>query len=515
MLQGYRNRQTIVKGFEYGFRLRFEGQDSALHSKNSQSALEHPHVIEKYIDKELELGRIGGPFKELPFENFKCSPLAVREKGNSGKFRILHNLSFPYDNRSVNFNITKESKTVSYENISNAVEFVNECNGSAWLAKSDLADAFYILPIHPDCYRLTGFKWNDYYYYYKVLPMGCSSSCAIFSEFSDSIKWLLQQRLDNARVVKVLDDFLFVGDSKENCDEQLNIFKNICSQINLPLAHHKTVSPCQEIEFLGIVLNTVEMVAKLPTDKISRYGDAINSCLCERKITLTDLKSLIGKLQFATSVVRGGQAFLRRLYDLTINVKHGHYKVNLNNSVKQDLQIWSTFLKSYNCITIIRASATLASHNLNLYSDASLTGFGATFNNCYVKGIFPKSWGQYSITVLETYPVLAVIGTFAKKLKNKRLVFHCDNMGVVYILNKQSSRNPVIMTMLRLLVLILLENNINLIAEHIPGKTNITCDLLSRQQETADYLAKQGFNKEPTPIPEHLQPHSLKVSELP
>lgn len=201
----------------------------------------------------------------------------------------------------------------------------------------------------------------------------------------------MQQKVAHARIVKILDDFLFIGDSKNKCREQLEQFKNLCSQINLPLAHHKTVDPCRELEFLGLVLNTVDMVAKLPVDKVARYASSIETGLDMTKISLTELKSMIGKLQFATSAIKGGRAFLRRLYDLTINVQHGHYKIRLNSTVKRDLRMLLTFLNEYNGITIIKRSAALKSPDVNLYSDASLTGFGATFNDSYITGIFPKS----------------------------------------------------------------------------------------------------------------------------
>jgi len=39
------------------------------------------------LDKELRAGRIAGPFDQLPFQTFICSPL--------GKIRIIHDLSHP------------------------------------------------------------------------------------------------------------------------------------------------------------------------------------------------------------------------------------------------------------------------------------------------------------------------------------------------------------------------------------------------------------------------------------
>ena len=44
-----------------------------------------------------------------------------------------------------------------------------------------------------------------------VLPMGCSSSCAIFEAFSDALHWIAQYQLSVSGVVHFLDDFVFLA----------------------------------------------------------------------------------------------------------------------------------------------------------------------------------------------------------------------------------------------------------------------------------------------------------------
>ena len=56
------------------------------------------------------------------------------------------------------------------------------------LAKTDIKSAFRIIPVHPSNYQLLGFKWKGNWYVDHCLPMGCSSSCRIFEEFSCSLE---------------------------------------------------------------------------------------------------------------------------------------------------------------------------------------------------------------------------------------------------------------------------------------------------------------------------------------
>ncbi len=68
--------------------------------------------------------------------------------------------------------------------------------------------------------------------------------------------------------------------------------------------------------------------------------------------------------------------------------------------------------------------------------------------------------------------MMALIETFGHKFRNFVIKFHCDNSVVVQIVNKQSSKDEVIMAMVRKMVLKLLELKTQFIAIHIPGVTN-------------------------------------------
>ena len=143
-----------------------------------------------------------------------------------------------------------------YESISDAIASIHQCTPTAYMAKSDIADAFRIVPLHPSQYHLTGFSWQNYYYYDKCLPQGCASSCKIYESVSSAIKWIPVCKLGVTNVVKVLDDFFFVGRTKQQCQEALAKFVYISQQLGIPIATHKTVGPTQVITFLGIELDT-------------------------------------------------------------------------------------------------------------------------------------------------------------------------------------------------------------------------------------------------------------------
>ena len=67
------------------------------------------------------------------------------------------------------------------------------------------------------------------------------------------------------------------------------------------------------------------------------------------------------------------------------------------------------------------------------------------------------------------------------------------------------------MAILRPLILVLLKHNIRFRAEHIPGKENNLCDLLSHTQDTQDAPKWYGMLPTSTLIAPHLLPENFPL----
>ncbi len=505
-------KNELEFGFKKGFIVHFEGDDSSLDCNNAKSAMENMEAVDKKLSTEIGKGRVGGPSEKPPFDNFKCSPLAIREKSEKGKYRLLHNLSFPYDENSVNFNIPKHESTVHYQTIEDALEIVRKLGKNCFLAKSDISEAFRLLPLNPSQYHLMGFTWRNNYYFDKCLPMGCSSSCRLFESFSDSIVHILKTKYEVEYIIKVLDDFLFLSKSEQKCQAALNAFLDLCSKADIPVAHKKTTLPCNCLVFLGLEIDTAMMEVRLPKDKLCSYAMTIDKVLLQDQITLRDLRSIVGKLQYSTSVVRCGKAFLRRLINMQIGMSKPYALVRITEGARADLDLWKQFLNDYNGRNIISERFPVTSPTINLYSDASQKwGFGATYGSYWIQCLWPESWKKFHITILELFPLLALVVTFGHKMRNSVITFHCDNQAVVEIVNKQSSKDLHVMNILRPLILKMLLLNITFRAVHIPGVTNILADRLSRFQDVTSLLKEHSMAPSPTPLPVEVDPSSFRI----
>ena len=122
----------------------------------------------------------------------------------------------------------------------------------------------------------------------------------------------------------------------------------LCSYPGIPMAPEKTVGPSTTLAFAGIELDTVLMEARLPQEKLDKCRELLSAFLRRRKVTLQEIQSLTGLLNFACKIIVPGRAFLRRLIDLTIGVQKPHFLIRLSREVKQDLLVWQSFLAGFN-----------------------------------------------------------------------------------------------------------------------------------------------------------------------
>ena len=158
------------------------------------------------------------------------------------------------------------------------------------MARSDIQNAFKIIPINPADYELQGFEWQGQFYFDKTLAMGCSLSCHIFEAFSTALQWILQNKFKIELVTHILDDFFFVHPSKRGCQALLDKFLWLCNDIGIPIALEKTFGPDQVLPFVGITLDSVNMETRLPPDKIQKATVLLAKYSKKRSIMLHELQ---------------------------------------------------------------------------------------------------------------------------------------------------------------------------------------------------------------------------------
>ena len=158
--------------------------------------------------RQLQSGKIRGPFPRPPFREYVCSPLGIVPKNVPSEFRLIQHLSYPCGS-SVNDYIPERTSSIRYASFSHAITVIKKLGAGCFMAKTDIKSAFRIIPIHPSDFPLLGMKGDTQFYYDVCLPMGLSSSCAIFEAFSSSLEWISAHRIGASGVLRILEDCLF------------------------------------------------------------------------------------------------------------------------------------------------------------------------------------------------------------------------------------------------------------------------------------------------------------------
>ena len=485
LLQNYPDQTVaanLIQGFTTGFHLHYKGRQRTRKCTNLLSAREHPEVFADKVNKELQLGRYLGPFPYPPVPNLQCSPLGlVPKKGNKGKFRLIMHLSYPHNN-SINSNIPTEYTRVKYKDFDWVVDLCIKHGTGCSVVKADLDSAYRWVPMSWQSLQYLGIMIEGWYLLETCLPFGAAESCAIFEKFSSALEWMVQEATDE-ELSHYLDDFIFVHASFTKCLHMLQEFYRICKEIGFPVNEGKTEGPTTQITFLGLLLDTILGLIRVRQDKVEDARCRIQLLLNSKKTKVTAVKSLRRLLNFICRAVRPGRAFIRRLYNAVGDLPK-HYHISVTWEMKKDLHMWLTFIDNYNLMTPFVLTRPIFNTDLQLFTDSSANpdlGWGAYFQGQWNQAQWPMGFIKpgRSIALLELIPIVIALDTWAEQLQNKTIVFRSDNQAAVAIINKQSSRCNLCMSLVRHFVMVAMHHNITFQAVYLVGLSNEIADALS------------------------------------
>ena len=346
--------QFIIDGFREGFDIGFRGDIQGVHRLAPNLKLTVGSLIQLWnkIMKEVKLGRFAGPYHEVSFDNFIQSPIGLVPKSN-GDTRLIFHLSYPRGGKSVNSQTPQEFCSVQYPDFSEAINRCLQEGLNCTMAKSDMTSAFRQLGVMPSqwCLCLLVMKAKSpidsktYFFVDKALPFGSSISCLHFQRISNSIVHIVKFK-SGKLPVGYLDDYFFVHILTTLCNRQVDIFLQVCKDINLPVTLEKTVWATTIIIFLGLLIDSKNQFIGIPVDKIQKAKMLIELILDSKlkKTTVKLLQRLAGLLNFLCRAIVPGRTFVRRLYHYFNSNTPPYHHIRVTHDLRHDLGMWQQFL---------------------------------------------------------------------------------------------------------------------------------------------------------------------------
>ena len=181
------------------------------------------------------------------------------------------------------------------------------------MAKEDFKSAFHNVPMRYQDLNLLGIKVQGQFFIDCTLLFGASVSCVIFKDISTIIHWIAEKRA-RQKFIHYLDDFFTVNMYASVCSQTMNVLKQVCKEIQMPIASEKSEGPATVVEFLGLTIDTDNMVIHILQDKLQDTVQIITKMVKTRKAVSWELQSLAGKLNFFTKAVPAGKCFIKWIY---------------------------------------------------------------------------------------------------------------------------------------------------------------------------------------------------------
>ena len=437
--------------------------------------------------------------------------------------RLIFHLSYPQGKNSwsVNANTLRNICSVEYPTFDEAVQLCIAAGRNCHISKSDMTSAFHILGVkkaHWPYLVMMAISPTDnktYYFVDKCLPFGASISCLHFQKVSDVIAHLVHWQT-NRDLINYLDDFFFAALLRAICNQQVQAFLDVCDEIRFPVSMEKTFWGTTLLLFLGLLINMVAQMVLIPTEKIAKARELIESVISRKSITVKQLQKICGFLNFIGWCIVPGRAFTRRMYMVLQGREHlkSHHHLRISAEIHADLSMWLWFVNhpSIYCRSFLDFSNTLEASEICMYSDASKNAklrFGGICNKSWMYQQWDPSFIEQedpSIEYLELYAVLATVLNWLHRFQNSQIILFCNNQSVVAMINNTTSSCPNCLILIRELVLHSLCLNVRVFAKYVPSKQNKQADYLSRLRISDFNAITPNHDEEPTEVPSTIWP---------
>ena len=499
-----------------GFPAEFDGDPDVTYEAPNGKLAEHATFVHELVRGERGKGWLE-VLRERPDGPYRTSPIFVTPKKTggrpNGKWRFIHHLSWaPAGVGSVNDGCELGMK-IEYECVDDYCKKIARLQekGEVLLWKADLDAAYKQWPFEATHRRRMGFRWLDVdkkippeiaagkreprddelvWYFINRLPFGWTKSVEHFHRVSRGIKnlhlWEGCPELEIKVPRAVHDTSTYVDDTgglalKEWAEKSKARYLELCDLLKVPWSAKKDrLEGAIEAtkEFLGILVDTIKGEQRISEDRIAVGLERLKELDGKSYVATRELRSLVGVLSFAARCCRHARTFLRRCWDLLGRSK-GRW-CRLDRGVQADLSFWKRFWKDYNGVHLTVEIGWTLAEDIGLFTDASLTGWGAVYDGQWMGGEWPDSARGLDINELELLTFVIAAKRFGPEWARRRIITTIDNQAAMWAINKGSTRNPVMMVLMRELFLTASRNGFEMKAKYLNTKLNVMADAISR-----------------------------------
>ncbi len=354
-------------------------------------------------------------------------------------------------------------------------------NAGDWVTSLDLTDAYFHIAIHPRSRRYLRFTFQGVVYQFRALPFGLCTAPYVFTRVvKATLRFIHQQGI---RLHAYLDDWLQPASSKELAKSHMQVVLEETLRLGfIPNWEKSELEPAQAFVFLGARCDLSQGRIGPSLDRIARIQGLILAMQEAHVASARELHALLGQMESMARLLPQGRARKRLLqweiksrwcqecnsWDRAIDL-HPWFRVAVSQWLGQE------FL--YSMVPLHPAVP-----DLQLFTDASLSGWGAHLEAHMASGKWSAYWSQHHINTLELRAVLLALRQFVRLVEGHCVLLTTDNTTVAAYVNKEGGSRSRRLCLLTVRILTwCAEHSVTLTARFLPGNLNILADSLSRK----------------------------------
>ena len=221
-----------------------------------------------------------------------------------------------------------------------------------WVIKLDLKEAYHSVPVIPDHQRYLAFLWDGKCYVYCVPPFGPGPAPRVFTKITKPILVHIRQNLVT-RCVLCLDDLPIFRRTKTDCLQKAKKVMTLLQELGFTINIKKSIlEPTQQIESLGLILDSIPMKVFLPEPKLSDLIESCQAILSMTSLIAMSLASLQGKMSSCLHAVLPAPTFYRAIqadiHQAIGETNNFSKKLILLSEAKSEIQWWIANVRQWN-----------------------------------------------------------------------------------------------------------------------------------------------------------------------
>lgn len=403
----------------------------------------------------------------------KCSPIS-----DSGFYSNVFPTRKKDGTARVIFNLKELNDFVKHVHfkMSTIKEVLSLLQENCFFITIDFKDAYFSVRIQSEDRKWLRFMWKNQSFQFTCLPQGLTSAPRIFTKLLKPI--LSHLRKLGILIVCYIDDCILLASSAQVLEQNAMYALQTFDSVGLTVNVNKSIlSPTQEVEFLGIILNSVAMTASLP----SRRKESIKTrglSLLRDKPTIHDLAAFIGLAvasEAAVNLAPLRYKYLEIVRNRELTLSKGNYNsvISLDSHAQDMIRWWIDNIDSQT------KSLVSCPPELEIHTDACLTGWGAKVGDARTGG----HWAHVEldhINCLELKAILLSLKSLCKRCEQTHIRLRSDNSTAIACINRCGSTKLSLNTLTEQIFDWAAMREITLSAEYIRGIDNVEADAESR-----------------------------------